>query len=93
MSGRRIRGARNADEAEEPPAVELSTWVAGIARRVEMQVRSDWTLIPALRNLLFRFMAINARLIAATYKYKTETEHDFMNRLVQAIQKVKQDSN
>ena len=71
-----------------PKPVDLSTWVAGIARRVEAQIRGDWTLIPALRNLWFRFSAVTSHLITGTYKHKSETDDEFADRLVAAVKKL-----
>ena len=56
------------DETSLPQPVNLSVWVAGIARRLEAQIRGDWTLIPSLRIFWFRFSAVSSHLIAGTYK-------------------------
>ena len=75
-------------EASLPQPVNVGAWVAGVSRRVEAQIRGDWTLIPALRNIWFRFSAVSSHLIAGTYKSKEETNDEFAERLVAAVQKL-----
>ena len=84
-STRRIRGTSMDVEAHPSPPVEFSKWVAGLARRVEAQVRNDWTFIPGMRNVLLRFLAITAKVLVLTYKGKDETDHEFRTRLADSV--------
>ena len=40
----------------EAPTVSPLVFTRGMARRVEGQMRHDWAFVPALRNLLFRWL-------------------------------------
>ena len=50
------------------PHVPIDEWVAGMARRVEGQLRADWACIPALRNLSFRWKCIETPKYAVPHK-------------------------
>ena len=65
------------DEPRCRPAIQMGTWLAGMAKRVEHQVRSDWLFIPGMRNVHFRFRSITAKLGSIVRKKDTEIAADF----------------
>ena len=89
LSGAQKAGRRRANVSENEigyrPAINMGDWLAGLTRRVEHQVRSDWLFIPGMRNIYFRFLGITARLGSIVKKYSEETSSAFTQRLTTAV--------
>ena len=57
----------NADDRlrhEDCPFVDIVEYTTGLLRRIERQVRSSWTIPPAVHNLCFRRMLLDGASIA-----------------------------
>ena len=82
-------GRRRANVSENEiayrPAINMGDWLAGLTRRVEHQIRSDWLFIPGMRNIYFRYLGITARLGSIVKKFKDETSSAFTQRLTTAV--------
>ena len=52
---------------DDAPFVDLFDYTSGLPRRIERHMRSSWVVVPALRNLCFRYNVLNATSIA--YKH------------------------
>ena len=63
----------------------MEDWLAGLTRRAEHQIRSDWLFIPGMRNIYFRYLGITARLGSIVKKYNDETSSAFTQRLTTAV--------
>ena len=81
----RRRAAGPPLEVAHRPAISMGVWLAGMSRRVEHQIRSDWLFIPGMRNVHFRFLGITARLGSTVRRYKDEDGSAFTERLTTAV--------
>ncbi|CAK0873882.1 unnamed protein product [Prorocentrum cordatum] len=81
----RRRAVGRPEEVQNRPSVSMGMWLAGMSRRVEHQIRSDWLFIPGMRNVHFRFLGITARLGSKVRKYKDEDGSAFTERLTTAV--------
>ncbi|CAK0874374.1 unnamed protein product [Prorocentrum cordatum] len=81
----RRRAVGRPEEVQNRPSISMGMWLAGMSRRVEHQIRSDWLFIPGMRNVHFRFLGITARLGSKVRKYKDEDGSAFTERLTTAV--------
>ena len=55
LSGAQKAGRRRANVSENEigyrPAINMGDWLAGLTRRVEHQIRSEWLFIFGMRNI------------------------------------------
>ena len=60
----------------DAPVVATADYVAGMARRIESQIASDWHFLPAVWNLHMRHAALSAPLSLMNVTSKPRQPHD-----------------
>ncbi|CAK0834564.1 unnamed protein product, partial [Prorocentrum cordatum] len=68
----RRRATGRSEEVENWPSIGMGMWLAGMRRRVKHQIRSDWLVVPGMRNAHFRFLGFTANSGSNAREYQDE---------------------